>query len=335
MGGRRRAAVLLLDELVDEPGWPGSSGRSGADCRDPDVSSGLCRKTDARSASSRHAVCGLLPTDALASRRSCSHQSASRQGEREMRRIGIAKGDNAHGRFQDLFRESSPARGGRRDSGVGPWVEAESGSSPASPCRLPARRAARSYCPGDAGRARLELRSGRQGHDRGRLGQRLRQRARAAAGRKARRGRQQLRQRQRIRLHARPLQAGRLARHELQRDRQGHDRDRRRGRLRRRARAAAGRQAGRRRHQLQRLQQRLRARPLQPGRLARHELQRDRQGDDRDRLGRTTSPTRSRCSRTGSWSSPAGATTAPITTSRSPATTRTARSTRASTGPAR
>ena len=49
-----------------------------------------------------------------------------------------------------------------------------------------------------------------------------------------------------------------------------------------RAGTAAGRQAARCRPQLERLQLRLRARAVQLERLARHELQRKRKGDDRD-----------------------------------------------------
>ena len=90
----------------------------------------------------------------------------------------------------------------------------------------------------------------------------------------------------------------------------------------------------RRLHLLHRRQQ-VRARPLQPQRLARHELLRRRQADDRLRgLAVTVQPgwrsrATARSSRSATPALPASA------TSRSPATTRTARSTRASRGDGR
>ena len=133
--------------------------------------------------------------------------------------------------------------------------------------------------------------------------------------------------RPRRRLRARPLQPERLARHELLRRRQADDRLRGHGD---RANGVAlqgdgkivavGSTSAPRR--------RLRARPLQPQRLARHELLRRRQADDRlrgvDAGERGGAPGRRqdrRCRLRGGTAA---------TTSRSPATTRTARSTRAS-----
>ena len=84
----------------------------------------------------------------------------------------------------------------------------------------------------------------------------------------------------RRRLRARPLQPERLARHELLRRRQADDRLRglRRGE---RGGAPGRRQDRRGRRPPAGAAERLRARPLQPERLARHELLRRRQADDR------------------------------------------------------
>ena len=128
------------------------------------------------------------------------------------------------------------------------------------------------------------------------------------------------------RLRARPLQPERLARHELLRRRQADDRLRRRRRRRRVALqgdgkiVAVGFTGGG-------TAQRLRARPLQPQRLARHELLRRRQADDRlrrrlDRAQRGGDPGNGKIVAVGQLAGSA--------TSRSPATTPTARSTRAS-----
>ena len=91
---------------------------------------------------------------------------------------------------------------------------------------------------------------------------------------------------------------------------------------------APGRRQDRRGRHDSAAERRLRARPLQPERLARHELLRRRQADDRLR-GPPTGRTgwRSRPTARSSWSAAAAPAAA---TSRSPATTRTARSTRAS-----
>ena len=108
------------------------------------------------------------------------------------------------------------------------------------------------------------------------------------------------------RLRARPLQPQRLARHELLRRRQADDR------LRRLRRGERGGDPGERqdrrgrRQRIQRLRvRRLRPRPLQPQRLARHDLLRRRQADDRLRR-RTTRRTgwRSRATARSSRSGP-------------------------------
>ena len=84
----------------------------------------------------------------------------------------------------------------------------------------------------------------------------------------------------RQRLRARPLQPERHARHELLGRRQADDRLRRR--LRRGERGGdPGRRQDRRGRQRRRPRRRLRPRPLQPERLARHELLGRRQADDR------------------------------------------------------
>ena len=120
-----------------------------------------------------------------------------------------------------------------------------------------------------------------------------------------------------------------IARHDLLRRRQADDRLR--GHRRRErggdpgATARSSRSAGRSRPR----RRRLRARPLQPERLARHELLRRRQADDRLRgaVRRRRAGWRSRPT---ARSSSAAAQRRHTATSRSPATTRTARSTRAS-----
>ena len=79
-----------------------------------------------------------------------------------------------------------------------------------------------------------------------------------------------------------------------------------------------------------RRRRRLRARPLQPERLARHELLRRRQADDRLRRLRRGERGRAPGERQDRRRSAASGRRRPAATSRSPATTRTARSTRAS-----
>ena len=95
----------------------------------------------------------------------------------------------------------------------------------------------------------------------------------------ARSSRSASRRRSRRRLRARPLQPQRLARHELLRRRQADDRLRRRPR--RGERRWRSRPTARSSRSATAAAQRLRARPLQPQRLARHELLRRRQADDR------------------------------------------------------
>ena len=173
--------------------------------------------------------------------------------------------------------------------------------------------------------ARHELLRRRQADDRLR---RLRpgDRGGDSGGRQDRRGRV-WRYRHR-RLRARPLQPERLARPELLRRRQADDRLRGLS-----TRASGGGDPGGRQDRRGRRQQRgrrprLRARPLQPGRLARPELLRRRQADDRLRRlrpgdrGGDPGGRQDRRGRRLAVPTPA--------TSRSPATTRTARSTRAS-----
>ena len=123
----------------------------------------------------------------------------------------------------------------------------------------------------------------------------------------------------------RPLQPERLARHELLRRRQADDRLRGPGTATGVAIQADGKivAVGRRGHG------RLRARPLQPERLARHELLRRRQADDRLRA-----PTGRPGGAPGRRQDRRGRRRAARQTSRSPATTPTDRSTRASPGTA-
>ena len=136
--------------------------------------------------------------------------------------------------------------------------------------------------------ARHDLQRNGQGHHAGRAERRLRQRSRTAAGREDRRRRLRGRApRQQVR--ARPLQPGRVARHELQRNGQGQHTGRL-GFLRLRARAAARREARRRRLRLGRLAVPLRARTLQAGRLARCRLRLGRHRRDRDRPGLPRGP---------------------------------------------
>ena len=127
-------------------------------------------------------------------------------------------------------------------------------------------------------------------------------------------------------LRPRPLQPERLARHELLRRRQAVDRFGATA-MRRPGWRSRRRQDRRRRHAAHGGD--FAARPLQPQRLARHELRRRRQADDRlpGTTRRTGGPPGRRQDRRGRGAH-GGA--PPATTSRSPATTRTARSTPAS-----
>ena len=175
--------------------------------------------------------------------------------------------------------------------------------------------------------ARHELLRRRQADDRLRGLRRRRERGGAPGRRQDRRGRPRRRRR---RLRARPLQPQRLARHQLLRRRQADHRLRRastrRTGWRCRATARSSRSAV-----AARSGERLRPRPLQRQRLARHELLRRRQADDRLRRGFDEANAVAlqgdgkivAVGGTGTRSS--GAATSP-----SPATTQTARSIRAS-----
>ena len=150
------------------------------------------------------------------------------------------------------------------------------------------------------GGPRPDLLRRRQADDRFRLRFRRRGGDRAPAGRQDRRGRRHARHRRRLR--PRPLQPQRHARHELLRRRQADDR------LRGRATQANGvaLQADGRSSWSATGGRRLRPRPLQPQRLARHELLRRRQADDRLRRARPSERRwRSRATARSSWSAPA------------------------------
>ena len=176
--------------------------------------------------------------------------------------------------------------------------------------------------------ARHELLRRRQADDRLR-GRRRGERGGAPGRRQDRRGRLHRRRTPQRRLRARPLQRRRLARHELLRRRQADDRLR--GHRRGDRGGAPGRRQDRRgrvrRRRSQRLDDDFALARYNAERLARHELLRRRQAEDRLRgLSMWRAGWRSRATARSSWSARAGA--AP--TSRSPATTPTARSTRAS-----
>ena len=161
-------------------------------------------------------------------------------------------------------------RGERRGApGDGKIVVVGAGSAPAATSRSPATTpTARSTRASPAMASRRPTSGRRRSERNGDPGRRQDRRGRRTAGVRRRR------------LRARPLQPERLARHELLRRRQADDRfggSTRRTGWRSRPTERSSRSATLQR----RPASRLRARPLQPERLARHELLRRRQADDR------------------------------------------------------